>query len=51
MIYEYKCKKCKTLVAIEKPMIKAAKEERCEVCKSILERVYTIKIKTGDGTK
>lgn len=38
--YQYKCIKCDKDIVIQKPMKEATREEKCEVCESILKRVY-----------
>jgi predicted nucleic acid-binding Zn ribbon protein len=52
MIYNYKCPHCNYEVNIDKPMAESGREEYCEICEGVLERVYVSPvIFTADGMK
>jgi len=56
MKYNYKCTNEDCLVhskiqTIEKSISDVQKIELCKICKSPLQRVYTLAVKTGDGLK
>lgn len=50
MEYLYSCSKCKKESTISKPMVESDRAEHCEVCDSLLTRIYILSsIKTGDN--
>lgn len=57
MIYPYVCRneKCEAfeeVVDISKPMMESDREEKCEKCEALMERVYEApSIRTLDGYK
>jgi predicted nucleic acid-binding Zn ribbon protein len=52
MIYKYKCPHCLHEINIDKPMSDSSREEHCEICEGVLERVYVSPvILTADGMK
>jgi len=57
MRYLYKCSndKCVNVgktITINKPISESSKEEFCQICGSVLVRIYSVgAIKTGDGVK
>lgn len=52
MTYQYSCPLCSKETEITKPMADVEREEHCEICESVLKRVYNAAmIKTSDGVK
>lgn len=52
MEYVYKCPHCNKETVISKPMSQSDRIEHCEICESILQRVYNApSIATADGIK
>jgi len=50
--YLYGCDKCKTQVEITKPSTECSREEKCKVCDTVMDRIYTAPaISTADGRK
>jgi len=52
MRYLYECKKCNKTITINKPMSESSKEEHCDTCDSVIERIFVApSIGTNDGFK
>jgi putative FmdB family regulatory protein len=52
MLYPYKCNNCGNEAVIEKPMADSNRDEVCDKCGTIMQRVFKLfGIKTSDGIK
>ena len=57
MMYPYECKNkdckdCKVEVTVSKPMMESSREEKCEKCDSIMERIFKpFAMRSADGFK